>query len=225
MQMKRNYGVMAGVLAVLLLTGCSMNVSSQIGYESADAAKEALNTASVITVESNLEDADPAGDLLVDGLVAGYMENTGLVNIKWTVSVDDQDWFYIKLAPDESDIDAGDAVTGTTYGYYDMDDQCTGYAQERLMTPENAKKDYYYVFMDADGNLKDYYASEDGTVLYDQAGNVIATAGGEQDTIGADCTMTVAMKSGDAQSVDLADKLVMALNVFDELKDHYNTYH
>lgn len=43
--------------------------------------------------------------------------------------------------------------------------------------------------------------------------------------LGADCTMTVAMGSGDAQAVDLADKLVMALNVFDELKDHYNTYH
>ena len=113
--MKGKWRAFVGIFtAAYVLTGCGA-ISSPIEYDSADAAKEALQSASVLTVECNLEDADPAGNLLADGKIAGFMKNTGFINLKWTVSVDDVDWFYLKIVTDEPINDVEGIVSGTTY--------------------------------------------------------------------------------------------------------------
>lgn len=42
--------------------------------------------------------------------------------------------------------------SGNTYGYYDMDDNCLGYAQERILESDTLERAYYIVFLDAEGN-------------------------------------------------------------------------
>lgn len=59
-------------------------------------------------------------------------------------------------------------ISGTTYGYYDENDKCLGYAQSQCITTADGDRDYYMVFLDADGNAKEYYSKEDGSVLYDK---------------------------------------------------------
>lgn len=41
------------------------------------------------------------------------MKNTGFINLKWTVSVDDVDWFYLKIVTDEPINDVEGIVSGT----------------------------------------------------------------------------------------------------------------
>ena len=201
--------------AAYVLTGCGA-ISSPIEYDSADAAKEALQSASVLTVECNLEDADPAGNLLADGKIAGFMKNTGFINLKWTVSVDDVDWFYLKIVTDEPINDVEGIVSGTTYAYYDIDDTCLGYSQEQVIDGA-----FFIAFLDADGNRKDYLASEDGTVLFDSSFNVIGRAKGQHSILGSDCQITVTMEDGVDQEVDLKDKLAMTMPIYDEEKRWY----
>ena len=214
--MKERWRAFVGIFAAAyVLTGCGA-ISSPIEYDSADAAKEALQSASVLAVECNLEDADPAGNLLADGKIAGFMKNTGFINLKWTVSVDDVDWFYLKIVTGEPINDVEGIVSGTTYGYYDMDDTCLGYSQEQVIDGA-----FFMAFLDADGNRKDYLASEDGTVLFDSSFNVIGRAKGHHSILGSDCEITVTMEDGVTQEVDLKDKLAMTMPIYDEEKSWY----
>ena len=217
--------IMAGIVmgAGLVFTGCSMVIPSQIEYPDADAAKEALNHATTVTfLTEDLEDADAMGNILADEKIAGYMSQSGLVNIKWTVNVDDQDWFYLKMVTDEPINDVEGVKTGSTYGYYDMDDNCLGYGQERVITPEGGEEAWYIQFLDADGNPKeDYYATEDGTMLLDSEGNVIARVDGSIDMTGSGCTINFVMEDGVDQEVDIKDKIVMTMPKFDKLKRYY----
>ena len=216
---------MAGLVmgAGLLLTGCTLVIPSQIEYPDADAAKEALNHATTVTfLTEDLEDVDTMGDILADEKIAAYMSQSGFWNVKWTVNVDDQDWFYLKNVTDEPINDVEGVISGTTYGYYDMDDNCLGYGQKRVITPEGGEKAWYIQFLDADGNVReDYYAIEDGTILLDSERNVIARVDGKIDMIGTGCTINFVMEDGVDQEVDIKDKIVMTMPTFNELQRYY----
>ena len=216
---------MAGLVmgAGLLLTGCTLVIPSQIEYPDADAAKEALNHATTVTfLTEDLEDVDTMGDILADEKIAAYMSQSGFWNVKWTVNVDDQDWFYLKNVTDEPINDVEGVISGTTYGYYDMDDNCLGYGQKRVITPEGGEKAWYIQFLDADGNVReDYYAIEDGTILLDSERNVIARVDGKIDMIGSGCTINFVMEDGVDQEVDIKDKIVMTMPTFNELQRYY----
>ena len=216
---------MAGLVmgAGLLLTGCTIVIPSQIEYPDADAAKEALNHATTVTfLTEDLEDVDTMGDILADEKIAAYMSQSGFWNVKWTVNVDDQDWFYLKNVTDEPINDVEGVISGTTYGYYDMDDNCLGYGQKRVITPEGGEKAWYIQFLDADGNVReDYYAIEDGTILLDSERNVIARVDGKIDMIGSGCTINFVMEDGVDQEVDIKDKIVMTMPTFNELQRYY----
>ena len=216
---------MAGLVmgAGLLLTGCTLVIPSQIEYPDADAAKEALNHASTVTFQTeDLEDVDTMGNILADEKIAAYMSESGFWNVKWTVNVDDQDWFYLKNVTDEPINDVEGVISGTTYGYYDMDDNCLGYGQKRVITPEGGEKAWYIQFLDADGNVReDYYAIEDGTILLDSERNVIARVDGKIDMIGSGCTINFVMEDGVDQEVDIKDKIVMTMPTFNELQRYY----
>ena len=216
---------MAGLVmgAGLLLTGCTLVIPSQIEYPDADAAKEALNHATTVTfLTEDLEDVDTMGDILADEKIAAYMSQSGFWNVKWTVNVDDQDWFYLKNVTDEPINDVEGVISGTTYGYYDMDDNCLGYGQKRVITPEGGEKAWYIQFLDADGNVReDYYAIEDGTILLDSERNVIARVDGKIDMIGSGCTINFVVEDGVDQEVDIKDKIVMTMPTFNELQRYY----
>ena len=162
------------------------------------------------------------GDILADEKIAAYMSQSGFWNVKWTVNVDDQDWFYLKNVTDEPINDVEGVISGTTYGYYDMDDNCLGYGQKRVITPEGGEKAWYIQFLDADGNVReDYYAIEDGTILLDSERNVIARVDGKIDMIGSGCTINFVMEDGVDQEVDIKDKIVMTMPTFNELQRYY----
>ena len=72
----------------------------------------------------------------------------------------------MKFVTDEPINNIDGVIAGTTYGYYDKNNQCLGYAQKRVFENENLEREYYLVFMDADGNPKDYLAEQHGEELY-----------------------------------------------------------
>ena len=150
------------LLAVFLLTGCGSD-TPEMEFDSADEAKEALNTASTIELYTDLYSKRRETKILADGKAAGY--------VKWnTVYVDDQEWFSVDYT---NDVKGEKSATG--YGYYDAEGNCLGYAQERYLDLENGDRDPFLVFLDTDGTMLDYFSSKNAHELYDGDGNVIGT--------------------------------------------------
>lgn len=161
----------AMILCILaaMLSGCGK--SDRESYASAEEAKQAMNQCRTFVVEGDLEDVNQEGDILADGKRAGRLKETGILNTKWTVSVDGKTWFWIKFVTDEPINNIDGVIAGTTYGYYDENNRCLGYAQERLFENENLEREYYLVFMDADGKSQRLSAEEHGKELYNYDGS------------------------------------------------------
>ena len=143
--------VMWCILASVLIGCRNSNVES---YASAEEAKQAMSQCRTFLVEGDLDEVNQEGNILADGKIAGRLKETGILNTKWTVSVDGKTWFWMKFVTDEPINNIDGVIAGTTYGYYDENNQCLGYAQKRLFENENLEREYYLVFMDADGNPK-----------------------------------------------------------------------
>ena len=157
MKREKRIAMILATLAATVLCGCGG--ASTIAFVSEKAAKEALNTAGTVHFDGDVKAVNQGTDILADGQVAGYMEETGFFDTKWTVSIDGNTWFYAKFVTDEPINENTDTlVSATTYGFYDADDTCIGYAQEQAVKGEGG--DYYICYMDADGNPKDYYSNQ-----------------------------------------------------------------
>ena len=139
--------VMWCILGSVLLGCRKSNVES---YASAEEAKQAMSQCRIFLVEGDLDEVNQEGNILADGKIAGRLKETGILNTKWTVSVDGKTWFWMKFVTDEPINNIDGVIAGTTYGYYDENNQCLGYAQKRLFENENLEREYYLVFMDAD---------------------------------------------------------------------------
>ena len=137
--------VMWCILASVLLGCRKSNVES---YASAEEAKQAMSQCRTFLVEGDLDEVNQEGNILADGKIAGRLKETGILNTKWTVSVDGKTWFWMKFVTDEPINNIDGVIAGTTYGYYDENNQCLGYAQKRLFENENLEREYYLVFMD-----------------------------------------------------------------------------
>lgn len=208
----------AMILCILaaMLSGCGK--SDRESYASAEEAKQAMNQCRTFVVEGDLEDVNQEGDILADGKRAGRLKETGILNTKWTVSVDGKTWFWIKFVTDEPINNIDGVIAGTTYGYYDENNRCLGYAQERLFENENLEREYYLVFMDADGNPKDYLAEERGEELYDYEGNQIGSGKADlKGYIGEKCYFEIDTETG--VSVDAVDKMAMYLQLFSKFNE------
>lgn len=208
----------AMILCILaaMLSGCGK--SDRESYASAEEAKQAMNQCRTFVVEGDLEDVNQEGDILADGKRAGRLKETGILNTKWTVSVDGKTWFWIKFVTDEPINNIDGVIAGTTYGYYDENNQCLGYAQKRLFENENLEREYYLVFMDADGNLKDYLAEERGEELYDYEGNQIGSGKADlKGYIGEKCYFEIDTEPD--VSVDAVDKMAMYLQLFSKFNE------
>lgn len=208
----------AMILCILaaMLSGCGK--SDRESYASAEEAKQAMNQCRTFLVEGDLDEVNQEGNILADGKIAGRLKETGILNTKWTVSVDGKTWFWMKFVTDEPINNIDGVIAGTTYGYYDENNQCLGYAQKRLFENENLEREYYLVFMDADGNLKDYLAEERGEELYDYEGNQIGSGKAElKGYIGEKCYFEIDTEPD--VSVDAVDKMAMYLQLFSKFNE------
>lgn len=215
MKKKRLAGLfIAGAIAAML-SGC-VEVPEVIS--DAQAAREAMNTANSIYFEGDFEAVNQETDILADEKVAGRMEESGFVHSRWTVTAGGETWFYMELVTDEPiNEDTDDYVSATTFGYYDENDNCIGYAQQRAMKNDDSHA-YDYYFMDADGNLMDYRMEENGEYFFDADGGVIARANSAMDGIGESCHIQIDMEEGSNTQINFMDKMVMYIEQFDELK-------
>ena len=218
--MKKNRLVrllLAGILSVMaaMLSGCGEGPET---ISDPQAAKEALDTAASIYLKGNLDDVNQKTDILADEKIAGRMVESGIFNTKWTISVDGKTWFYMKIVTDEPiNESVDDYVSGSTFGYYDEDDNCLGYAQKRAIRGDDSHA-YYFYFMDAEGNLKDYRMEEIGKYFADMDGNIIARADSAMDFTGNTCHIQIDMEEGYNTQIDFMAKMVMYIKQLDELK-------
>lgn len=162
------------MFTAILLTGCK---APEMEFDTADEAKEALDTASVIEIYSDLDSSRRKTKILADGKVAGYLQGN-------TVYIDGEEWFHIDYAKEEFIYQIPDVSSSTTYGYYDVDNQCLGYAQKRYLDTTDGGRDDFLVFLDVDGTLLDYCSTDDGEVLFDGKGNAVGTGEAGKDGIG-----------------------------------------
>ena len=188
--------VMWCILASVLLGCRKSNVES---YASAEEAKQAMSQCRTFLVEGDLDEVNQEGNILADGKIAGRLKETGILNTKWTVSVDGKTWFWMKFVTDEPINNIDGVIAGTTYGYYDENNQCLGYAQKRLFENENL-------------------AEERGEELYDYEGNQIGSGKAElKGYIGEKCYFEIDTEPD--VSVDAVDKMAMYLQLFSKFNE------
>lgn len=205
-------GLLLAGIAAVLLSGC--RGASAIEFPDADAAKAALNQAQTIYIEGNYAAVKQKTDILADGKVAAYLNGK-------TVTINGETWFRIDYVTDEwINEDGEDYSAGNTYGYYDAEGNCLGYAQRRGVKQQDGEYTDNYYFMDAEGNLKDYCIEKDGYYAWDSDGNVIATGDWDPDfriTFMDDACHVQIDKAEDATvQMDFMDAMVMYLRLFDE---------
>ena len=158
--------LLAAGMMPIMLTGCGG--ASEMEFNSAGEAKEALNTASEIEIFADLYTESRKTDILADGKVAGTLRGN-------TVFVDGEEWFHMDYVTDDPINNREGVVSSTTYGFYDSENNCLGYAQLRYMDTADGERDIYLVYMDAEGTEANYYASYNGVKLYNGEGEVIGT--------------------------------------------------
>ena len=193
MKRERRIGIILATIATTALCGCGG--PSTVAFSDEEAAKEALNTARTVHFDGDVKAVNQGTDILADGQVAGYMEETGFFDTKWTVSIDGNTWFYAKFVTDEPINENTDTlVSATTYGFYD-----------------------------ADGNPKDYYSNEEATQTYDSEGNLIAT--GTVDFNGffesQHCYVEITAQEGSTMQMDFMDKMAMYLYLFSDFNSEH----
>ena len=157
--MKKGIALIAALVLSVLLLGCEEAVT----YATADDAKAALNGQGVITIDGDFSEPNQASDIRVNNGFAGFMRETGLINGKWTISANYEEWFYAKYVTGEPVNHQEGVNSGSTLGFYDIDDNCLGYAQERV--DPNWDNAYIVYFLDPDFTPIGLYASEDCKTL------------------------------------------------------------
>ena len=112
--------------------------------------------------------------------------------------------------------------SGNTYGYYDMDDNCLGYAQERILESDTLERAYYIVFLDAEGNVaRDYLATEKGNYLMDFDGNKVGEGKAELESFFSD-DYVVTVSADEGTEVDLKDELALCIRRSDDFMSDYS---
>ena len=124
----------------------------------------------------------------------------------------------MKIVTDEPiNEDTDDYIAAATYGYYDENDKCLGYAQKRAIKGDESHA-YYFYFMDAEQNLKDYRMEENGEYFTDMDGNMLAEADSGEDVVGNGCQIQIDMEEGCDIQIDFMDKMEMYIQQYDELR-------
>lgn len=205
--------ILSGIMmAAAAISGCGG--ASDIEFSDTAAAKEALNQAQSIYLKGNYAAVNQKTDILADGKVAAYLNGD-------TVSVNGETWFSIDFVTDEwINEDGEDYSPGNTYGYFDAEGNCLGYAQRRGYKLEDGDYTDNYYFMDAEGNLRDYCIHVNGYYAWDSEGNLIAKGDWYPDFrlafMNDACHVEIDMEEDAAVQMDFMDKMVMYIRLFDE---------
>ncbi len=164
-KLKWKTGLLLGFLTVLL-TGCGS--TPQMEYDSAEEAKQALARAQNIEIYVDLYTPRSKTEILAGGKVAAVLQGK-------TVYVDGEEWFHYDFVTDDPiNKDREGVSTATTYGYYDKEGNCLGYAQKQCREMPGGY-DYYMMFLDTEWNPLPYYSSEDGDTLYNEDGRAVGS--------------------------------------------------
>ena len=190
--MKKGIALIAALVLSVLLLGCEEAVT----YATADDAKAALNGQGVITIDGDFSEPNQASDIRVNNGFAGFMRETGLINGKWTISANYEEWFYAKYVTGEPVNHQEGVNSGSTLGFYDMDGNCLGYAQERDFTPTGL------------------YASEDCKTLWDDSETVLAEGNIDWSYSSDMCTVTITPTGG--KDVPIFAKIAMYVKLYYE---------
>ena len=155
---------------VIGLTGCGFGDDYPI--LSGQDAIDAFAISESIHFTGNSASIHNSTDVIADGQNVGKIKESGFFNVKVTYSVDGEKQFYIELCDyDEEDkvVEDENYVCGRTYTYYDMEGNRLGYAQNRVLF-EGDDESHVMVFLDTEGNMKNYYIEPYDDFFYDWVG-------------------------------------------------------
>lgn len=184
--------------------------------------RDLLENATTLTITGDLDDIVLDSDLTADGTVAGRIVERGIFNTKWTITSGGEPWFYISYPKEKWVYNIEGVNSGNTYGYYDMDDNCLGYAQERILESDTLERAYYIVFLDAEGNVaRDYLATEKGNYLMDFDGNKVGEGKAELESFFSD-DYVVTVSADEGTEVDLKDKLALCIRLSNDFMSDYS---
>ena len=121
-------------------------------------------------------------------------------------------WFYAKYVTDEPVNHQEGVNSGSTLGFYDMDGNCLGYAQERV--DANWDNAYIVYFLDPDFTPTGLYASEDCKTLWDDSETVLAEGDIDWSYSSDMCTITITPTGG--KDVPIFAKIAMYVKLYYE---------
>lgn len=168
--LKKYVFLLLALLLALSFSGCYDDTPKP----SADVTP--LEGAKEVTFHGDLDSVEQNGNIDINGVATGHLSEWGLLNTRWYVSVDSKDCFYVKIVTDEPINNQPGITSGNTYGFYDMENNCLGYAQQQVWDDGCLGRAWYLMFLDADGSRKNYYADEQGETIYNTDGEVIGEA-------------------------------------------------
>lgn len=197
--------------AALVLAACGTDKLS------GDEAWSALENADTIYLTGDLDDVNTFSDILADEKVVGRVQEKGMINNSLVVSVDGEEAFCCKYVTSGEIMEANDGRVGTTYGYFDMDDNCLGYMQLRF-----GDGMAWYAFLDADGNEKGYYMDEDLTTFLNAGGNPIGSVEKEVDSMLTKAFHVTLKTYATQEKVDYIDKFAVYWSAVNWLNTEYS---
>ena len=160
---KKIVSALAVILVLSVLTaGCG---GKKLPALSGSEAREAFADASVITFSADYDDIKISADIIADGYKVGKMKEAGMFDPSIRYIVDGEDIAYVKFITDGR-ADKEGVACSSTYGCYDMDDNCLGYMQDRDLEPEIQGSGYTAIFMDPDLNLTNCYIKLNSDNIY-----------------------------------------------------------
>ncbi len=206
--MKKWIALLLALALSAVLLGCE-EAESFAGPEDAMAA---LNGQGTLTMHGDFESINQSSDLYVGGISAAHMEESGLFNIKWAVTIKGQDWFYVKYVTGEPVNNQEGINSGVTLGFYDSNDTCLGYAQEQIVGDYG----YLWIMLNPDFSPTGLWATEKGDALYDEADNLLATGKTNFSYSSNLCDFTIDCVGG--QDVPVFAKFAMYMELYSQAK-------
>ncbi len=122
-------------------------------------ARDTFEESATIQLTGDIDDVNTFSDVIADGQNVGEVKEHGLIDNKITYSVDGEDQFYVTFCNYEEEdkvVESEEYACSTTYTYYDMENNRLGYAQDRALF-QGDDEWYVMVFLDTEGNMKNYY--------------------------------------------------------------------
>ncbi|WKY47394.1 hypothetical protein Q5O24_13715 [Eubacteriaceae bacterium ES3] len=170
-------------------------------------ALAAMEDASVLLFRGDKERTNHRPEIYANGQLAGRFVETGFLDVKYAVEVDDSEIFHWEYWYE----DVGEGIAATSYICYNGDGTVLGYAEETVIEFIDGSIEYEYLFYDADKNAKDYFMDETSLTIYSMDGKRLV----ETDTAVESENYDIHINTLENAQVDLQDKVLMLVQQFD----------